>query len=150
MIQWASLKDLAPDNWQGLDEQGVGLSRPGEAGRGRRQVLVATWGGRAPAAGGATSVRSRFCSGCSEEVRGPWLEEDFAVGGEEVPLGAPSERKPSSCCPEVTVEMGGEPGSWCHPRAVPAGVEPLGGSGEQIQEGTVRRPCCLARTDHTP
>ena len=30
----------------------------------------------------------------------------------------------SSCCPEVTMELGGELGSWRCPRAVPAGVEP--------------------------
>lgn len=133
MIQWASLKDLAPDNWQGPDEQGVGL-QPARGGGPGPEAGACCYLGRARArcGGGHNLCALEILQWLLEGGERPWLEEDFAVGGEEVPLGAPSEGKPSSCCPEVTVELGGEPGSWRRPRAVSAGVEPLGGSGEQI------------------
>lgn len=75
MIQWASLKDLAPDNWQGPDEQGVGL-QPARGGRPGPEAGACCYLGRARArcGGGTTSVRSRFCSGCSKEARGLGLK----------------------------------------------------------------------------
>ena len=100
-------------------------------------------------AGGVQPLCTRGSAVAAQRRQGALgLKRILLWEGKESHSGAPSEGKPSSCCPEVTVEMGGEPGSWCHPRAVPAGVEPLGGSGEQIEEGTVRRPQCMARTDH--
>lgn len=80
------VKDLAPDNWQGLDEQGVGL-RPGErAGAGGRCLLLP--GRRARQLRGSSLCALEILQWLlGGEARGPWLEEDFAVGGEEVHWG---------------------------------------------------------------
>ena len=101
-----------------------GCSRPGEVGRGLRRVLVAAWGGCVPA-GGVQPLCTRGSAVAAQRRQGALgLKRILLWEGKESHSGAPSEGKPSSCCPEVTMELGGELGSWRCPRAVPAGVKP--------------------------
>ena len=141
------------------------------AGRGRwagteRQALGAAWKGACRWRGSA-SVRVRFRSSCTEAVvcPDPKGEEGFAVGAlsEEKPSDVLSWSRRGNWELWALAKPGtpgwGELGSqvWVSARAPRLGRRcrcrdgsPLGGSGEPMQAGTVRRLRWLARVWEEP
>lgn len=106
-------------------------------------------------AGGAKPLCARASAVVARRRR--WalgLKRILLWEGKKSHAGAPSEENPSSCCPEVTVELavagsagarrpGGELRSWHCPRAVTAGVEPAhlwAGMGSRYRKSRSRGP----------